>query len=555
MEKHHTSCTKSWHANKLSVTAISQSRGNEKERTMVKCTRHLAVGLASLVFTLFPSAVHGFVDPVCHQHKIASSCQSRAAPSSTVFPQNLSSIRNSSRRRKTFPLFVASSSTSQSENVPPPSADNVDKLPSTVTPILLTVLALIISEGIALSTLPLHMQTMGASPVQVGMATSAFSVAQMVACPLIVALSSRPSIGRRQTLSLCLAGAALSSVVVAASTTIPLIVLARFVAGVFAAAIPVAQAGVTDLVPPHQATLALSRVSAASQTGLVIGPIASAVVQGVLTKMGVPDAFLVRSVFVASALFALLVLFVRGKVSDAEPSSVEATVQEEERDVPKVVKAASNSTSSLPMASAISKHEEYAQPLLRIIALAAGWSLTLCIAIYGVFAPRFMGYGQSELSLTLSAGAATVILTQILIVPRLVKRVGEHLSCTLGLWFLTLGLAGMSLIRAMPFHAILYMLIRIGQGITDTSTATLVARASRGKEERARNLGMIQSTRAGARIFTPIISGSLFMKSCRQTFPMPGSLPYLANSALAFALTPLPLVLKRMEKKAELLAS
>jgi MFS family permease len=422
-----------------------------------------------------------------------------------------------------------------------------DKLPSTVTPILLTVLALIVSEGIAISTLPLHLQSMGATPVQVGLSTSAFSIAQMVMCPLIVGLSSRPSVGRRKTLSICLAGAALSSCVIASSSTIHLIIFARFLAGIFAASIPVAQAGVTDLVPPQQATLALSRVSAASQTGLVIGPIASAVVQGLLFRLGVPVKYLVRGVFVASAAFALFVLSLRGDVSDA-PSVSNGEERTFEAELPNI---APNSNSSLPLATEKSKNVEYAQPLLRIIALAAGWSLTLSVAIYSLFASRFLGYGQSQLSAVFSAGAATTIATQIFIVPRLVKSAGEHLSATLGLLLLTMGLVGTSLIRVLPFHTMLYMLIRVGQGITDTSTATLVARASNGKEERARNLGMIQSTRAGARIFTPLVSGSLFSRSCLQQFPTPGSLPYLINAGLALALTPLPLVLRRMEKKSK----
>jgi MFS family permease len=426
-----------------------------------------------------------------------------------------------------------------------------DKLPSTVTPILLTVLALIVSEGIAISTLPLHLQSMGATPVQVGLSTSAFSIAQMVMCPLIVGLSSRPSVGRRKTLSICLAGAALSSCVIASSSTIPLIIFARFLAGIFAASIPVAQAGVTDLVPPHQATLALSRVSAASQTGLVIGPIASAVVQGLLFRLGVPVKYLVRGVFVASAAFALFVLTLRGDVSDAPSAS---RGEERTLEVVEVPPMAANSTSNLPHATDKSKHAKYAQPILRIIALAAGWSLTLSVAIYSLFASRFLGYGQSQLSAVFSAGAATTIATQIFIVPRLVKSTGEHLSATLGLLLLTMGLVGTSLIRVLPFHTMLYMLIRVGQGIADTSTATLVARTSNGKEERARNLGMIQSTRAGARIFTPLVSGSLFSRSCLQPFPTPGSLPYLLNAGLALALTPLPLVLRRMEKKSKQLS-
>ena len=141
-------------------------------------------------------------------------------------------VSGSSIPQKTTRLHTSSSIASKEVE----ETTNDDKLPSTVTPILLTVLALIVSEGIALSTLPLHLQSLGATPLQVGLSTSAFSIAQMFMCPLIVALSSRR--GRRKTLSLCLAGAALSSIVIASSSSIIPIISARFVAGVFAAAIP-----------------------------------------------------------------------------------------------------------------------------------------------------------------------------------------------------------------------------------------------------------------------------------------------------------------------------
>jgi hypothetical protein len=48
----------------------------------------------------------------------------------------------------------------------------------------------------------------------------------------------------------------------------------------------------------------------------------------------------------------------------------------------------------------------------------------LSVAIYSLFALRFLGYGQSELSAVFSAGAAMTIATQIFIVPGLVKSDG-----------------------------------------------------------------------------------------------------------------------------------
>lgn len=415
-----------------------------------------------------------------------------------------------------------------------------DKLPKTIIPILLSVLALILSEGIALSTLPLHLQSMGATPTTIGLSTSAFSIAQMVFCPLLVKWSA--TLGRTATLRVCLLGAALSSTLIASAQNIPLILVARFAAGAFASSIPIAQAGVTDLVKPEQTAMALSQVSAASQTGLVIGPIASAVVQGILISLGVPSHYLVRAVFASSAVFALVALMIGTVTAKASENNGVAANAGSKSD-----KSASDSTSSSAVSaedSASSTYPFFVQPSLRSIALLAGWALTLSVSTYSMFSSKFLGYAQTQLSGAMSTGAAVTILTQILLVPRLVPSLGTHLADSVGLAILSAGLLGTSLIRVQPIHSLFYLLIRVGTGIVDTATATLVATYSKDRQERGTNLGMIQSTRAGARIFTPVISGSLFARSCSMP-KAPGSLPYLVNAVCCLALTPLPLFLKR----------
>ena len=109
----------------------------------------------------------------------------------------------------------------------------VEPLPSTLLPITLSVFAQMLGEGIAISSLPLYMTNLGASPMQVGLATSCFSAAQMVCCPLLVSLSSR--VGRALVLRVCLIGATASSLLIAGSGSISGILLGRLFAGIFAA--------------------------------------------------------------------------------------------------------------------------------------------------------------------------------------------------------------------------------------------------------------------------------------------------------------------------------
>ena len=187
----------------------------------------------------------------------------------------------------------------------------------------------------------------------------------------------------------------------------------------------------------------------------------------------------------------------------------------------------------------------FAQPMLRLIALTVGWSLTLSVSTYCLFGAGQLGFAQPQLSACISAGALMTVLAQLVLFPKLLKRVGANVACTMGLSTLSLSMAGLSLCRVQPFHTAFYLLNRIGSGVADTSTATLVAAFSANNAARATNLALIQSTRAAARIVTPLVSGRLFSISCRSAFA-PGALPYLTNSALALSVTALPLLLARL---------
>ena len=204
--------------------------------------------------------------------------------------------------------------------------EDAGKLPPAVLPICLGVFVQMLGEGIAISSIPLHLKSFGATAMQVGLATSAFSVAQMILCPFIVKLSSR--IGRTTVLRICLAGATAASFVITLSSTINGVIFGRFLAGVFAASVPVAQAGVTDLVPSNQSALALSRVASANQMGIVVGPAMAALLAYAFGECGVPAHLQMRAVFLVSGLFAAAVLAIDKLQAPLTPASVEQLEQQ-----------------------------------------------------------------------------------------------------------------------------------------------------------------------------------------------------------------------------------
>ena len=462
----------------------------------------------------------------------------------TPLPNKFNAVSTSRVKTTRSTNLLSLTATASSDGESGKNAPNVttDALPRELMPITLGVFAQMLGEGISLSSLPLYLTRLGARPTSVGLAISCFSLCQMTFAPILVSLSTK--VDRSVVLRICLAGAVASSLLIAFSGNVYGIVAGRALAGVFAACVPVAQSAVTDILPKEQTVLGLSRVSAASQLGVVVGPAASAIFQESFAAMGLPAAKCLPAVFCLNSLFTLSVLAQmtitnrKPKISEHEKQSQEAKTSNDETNKPIV--EAPKQDSSLRLA----------QPMLRTITIAMGWTAILSNSIYGLFAPRFLGFSQPQLSATYSVAAALMVGTQV-ILPKLMHRVGDHNLCTVGILSAAIGIGGQSLVRFQPFHTLLYMVNRTGAAVADTSTATLVARLSENRDARSRNLALLTSTRAAGRIVTPLLSSKLFELSCRtKGLLVPsGALPFVIAAGLATAVAPLPTLLKRAEAR------
>jgi MFS family permease len=256
--------------------------------------------------------------------------------------------------------------------------------------------------------------------------------------------------------------------------------------------------------------------------------------------MGVPADKCLPAVFVVASVFALSVLAQMTVIERQKPSvSVMEVVPEEAEQLENKQSEVEDQMGRVRMA----------QPMLRTITIVMGWTAILSNSIYGLFAPRFMGFQQAQLSATYSMAAVMMVATQVAF-PRLVAKVGAHRACTLGILAAGAGIGGQSLVRFQPLHSTLYMMNRAGAAIADTSTATLVASSSGSKEDRSRNLALLTSTRAAARIITPLLSSKMFELSCKSS-RFPGALPFVTAACFAMAVAPLPTLLLKAEQKKE----
>lgn len=146
--------------------------------------------------------------------------------------------------------------------------------------IFLTVLANLVGFGIVIPLLPFYAQSLGATPLQVGLLFAAYSACQLLAAPVLGTWSDRW--GRRPVLLLSLLGTAVSFVLLALAKNLTLLFAARIVDGLSGGNISTARAYIADITEENERARSFGLIGAAFGIGFVLGP----AVGGTLSRFG-----------------------------------------------------------------------------------------------------------------------------------------------------------------------------------------------------------------------------------------------------------------------------
>ncbi|HWU08258.1 MAG TPA: MFS transporter, partial [Streptomyces sp.] len=124
--------------------------------------------------------------------------------------------------------------------------------------------------GIILPLLPYAAEEFGASGAAIGALFAAYSVAQLVAAPLLGRASDRW--GRKPVLLFALSGSVASALLMTQAGTLSGLLAARALAGACGGSIGVAHAFALDITPAAHRTRALGLLGASVGLGFVFGP-------------------------------------------------------------------------------------------------------------------------------------------------------------------------------------------------------------------------------------------------------------------------------------------
>jgi len=350
----------------------------------------------------------------------------------------------------------------------------------------------LIGFGIVMPILPFWAREYGASATTLGWLAAAYAAAQFVFAPMWGALSDR--VGRRPVLLGTIAGTTLSLALLAVATSIPMLFVARLLAGIFAANFSVAAAYVSDITPPEQRTGRMALLGACFAIGFTLGP----ALAGPLSLIGVHAPIVVAaSLSAANLVFAWLRL--------AEPEKLDA--------------AAGADAGVLPEAARGPRFAALADPRVRAIALANlvfSLAVTQLESMFQYFMADRFGWNAFRVSMVLVAMALVMGSVQGAM-RRLVPRFGEARLVVAGAAAMT---AAFALIPEMPNVAWLALplaLSAIGRGVAQPSMMGLVSRAA-SASNRGAVMGAFAAMASLARVFGPVAAGWLYDRDTAYPF-------------------------------------
>lgn len=383
--------------------------------------------------------------------------------------------------------------------------------------ILLIVFVQMLGASMALPILPLYAKNEFAmSPRTITVLIASFFAAQFLAGPFIGRLSDKR--GRVPVLVVSQIGTALSFVMLGAAGSVAMLFASRILDGITGGNIIVAQAYITDITPREKRTQALGYIFAAFGLGFIFGP----ALGGVLAANIGP-----RAPFYLAAIAATVTVVLTGLTLDESLSDeARATNRGARRGGlgPRAV------LGNLPLL------------LVLLIALVGQFGLGLLQATFALFGEAVLFPESPEralmgIGLILSAIGLTQLITQVLILRRLVPRLGEARVALVGILIRGLAMLILAALTTPAWALLGGVLFALGMGLMMPSLQSLTT-ATVTDDLRGGVLGLYQSAVSLSTILSMLVAGSIFLVG--------PTIPYWLGSALTFAIVlPALLLLRR----------
>ncbi len=352
--------------------------------------------------------------------------------------------------------------------------------------IFATVFLDLVGFGMIIPLVGIYGREYGASGFELAVLGSIYSVMQFFFSPVWGRLSDR--VGRRPILLLSLLGSTLSYFLFAAANTLPLIILSRALAGIFAANISTAQAYIADVTSREDRAKGMGLIGAAFGIGFTLGP----PIGGISTRelgMAAPG-------IIAGTLCGLNLILAWVRLRESLPPEIRARNQQR--------RTAKSRLAQWETLKRVARDERLFLPV--ISTFFATFAFSNLEQVFSLLIQSRFGLSTTDAAyrtgMVLMWSGVLGAVIQGGLIRRWVPRFGEVRLATAGFF---IQCAAMVLFAHTPSYPLFFATavpLALGSGLINPTLAALVSKRS-GADEQGEVIGLKEGLSSLARIFGP----------------------------------------------------
>lgn len=358
--------------------------------------------------------------------------------------------------------------------------------------IFLTVFIDLVGFGIIIPMNPFLAEAYGATPLQVGLLMSVYSLAQFIFSPVWGQMSDR--YGRRPIILVSLLGAAVAHTAFGFATTFNGLIVARLVAGIFGGNISAAMAYIADITTEKDRSKGMGMIGAAFGLGFVCGPLLGVAFGIVGRQLGDQPPF--GGSFPAIVAGAICFFNFLSALKFLPESRVTFSASEEKRfRFRKIEKALTT-----PVLGG-----------LVMLVFLSTFAMAQIEAMLFLYMQNNYGWSDKQTGLGFAYIGVIMVFTQGYLIRKLMPKFGEPKMLLAGIVFTVTAYAMMAAFSNLWLVALAVTFLGFGTGFVNPSLNGGISLVS-GVDEQGNNLGVSQSLSSLARILGPPVGGALYQQ-------------------------------------------
>jgi multidrug resistance protein len=371
-----------------------------------------------------------------------------------------------------------------------PTTDAAAPKKSVLLPIFLIVAVDVLGMTIILPLLPFYAERYGASPKVVGLLITTYALCQLFAGPVLGQLSDR--YGRRPLLIVSQAGTFIGFIILGLARSLPLIFFSRFLDGITAGNLSLAQAYISDVTAPEDRAKSFGLIGIAFGLGFLFGP----AISGFLSQYDYSyPAWAAASLSFTSILCTYFLL------PQVKPHAGDETGPGGRR---------------LGMLDWGAYAQYFRRPQLGAVLVnffVFSLMFGLFLSGFALFAERRLvwdghAFGPKEVGYLYAYSGLLGVFIQGGLLGRLVKRFGERPLVFTGFACVAAGMTGLAFCKPFGILMLVFSATAFGNSVLRPCLTALITHSSDRKEQGV-VLGLSQSLYSVAMIVSPIMSGWL----------------------------------------------